>query len=109
MGGKTGTSQVRNKVVRNSDVPWEERDHALFVCFAPFDNPRIAVSVIVEHGGGGSKAAAPIARDIVLQALFGKLPDLSAYPKGVRGRIKREQKSLPLRDPKTFKRPSDQA
>ncbi|PIE16394.1 MAG: penicillin-binding protein 2 [Rhodobacterales bacterium] len=109
LAGKTGTSQVGNKVVRNSDVAWEKRDHALFVCFAPYDNPRIAVSVIVEHGGGGSTAAAPIARDIVLQALYGKLPPLSAYPKADRARIKREQKALKLRDPSAATGKSDQA
>ncbi len=84
MAGKTGTSQVRNitaaerargGVTRNEDLPWERRDHALFVCYAPADNPRIAVSVVVEHGGGGgSTAAAPIARDILLQAHFDALP-----------------------------------
>ena len=68
MAGKTGTSQVRSKIVRNEDVPWEERDHALFVGFAPYKNPRFAVAVVVEHGGGGSKAAAPVARDILLKA-----------------------------------------
>ncbi|MEM7056934.1 MAG: penicillin-binding protein 2 [Pseudomonadota bacterium] len=68
IAGKTGTSQVRNKVVKNEDVPWEERDHALFVGYAPADNPRYAVAVVVEHGGSGSKAAAPIARDILLKA-----------------------------------------
>jgi penicillin-binding protein 2 len=97
MAGKTGTSQVGNTVVRNADVPWEKRDHALFTAFAPFDNPRIAVSVIIEHGGGGSKAAAPVARDIVLQALFDGLPPLSAYPKGDRNRIEKEQKALKVR------------
>ena len=109
MAGKTGTSQVGNKVVRNSDVAWEKRDHALFVCFAPFDNPRYAVSVIVEHGGGGSKAAAPIGRDIMLQALYGKLPPLSAYPSSDRGRIRREQKALKLFDPNADIDESDQA
>ena len=74
MAGKSGTSQVLNRVVRNEDVPWEERDHALFVAYAPFEAPRIAVSVVVEHGGGGSAAAAPIARDVVLQALYGGTP-----------------------------------
>jgi penicillin-binding protein 2 len=76
MAGKTGTSQVRNitaaerarGVFRNEDLPWERRDHALFVGFAPAEAPRFAVSVVVEHGGGGSKAAAPIARDILLAA-----------------------------------------
>ena len=75
MGGKTGTVQVRritkaereHGVIKNEDLPWKERDHALFVGFAPVDNPRYAVSVIVEHGGSGSKAAAPIARDILLE------------------------------------------
>jgi len=88
MAGKTGTSQVRritkkeraSGVIRNKDLPWNRRDHALFVAFAPFDNPKYAIAVIVEHGGGGSKAAAPIARDIMLAALekddtgYGKLP-----------------------------------
>jgi len=109
MAGKTGTSQVGNKVVRNSDVEWEKRDHALFVSFAPYDNPRIAVSVIVEHGGGGSKVAAPIARDIVLQALYGGLPPLSAYPKTDRWRIQKEQRALELRDPNASRDESDQA
>lgn len=67
MAGKTGTSQVRNitaaerarGVVRNEDLPWNRRDHALFVNFAPYEAPRIAVSVVVEHGGGGSSAARP--------------------------------------------------
>lgn len=109
MAGKTGTSQVGNKVVRNSDVEWEKRDHALFVSFAPYNNPRIAVSVIVEHGGGGSKAAAPIGRDIVLQALYGGLPPLTAYPKADRWRIQKEQRALKLRDPDATRTKSDQA
>ena len=96
MAGKTGTSQVRSVVVRNEDVPWEERDHALFVAFAPFDRPKYAVSVVVEHGGGGSRAAAPVARDIMLQALYGELPPLEAYPKKQRWEIEERQKNLPL-------------
>jgi len=76
MGGKTGTVQVRRiskaerekGVLKNEELPWKERDHALFVGYAPYDNPRYAVSVVVEHGGGGSKTAAPIARDILLEA-----------------------------------------
>ena len=102
MAGKTGTSQVRNisaaerarGVTRNKDLPWERRDHALFVNFAPFDNPEIAVSVVVEHGGGGSTAAAPIARDVTLQALYGEDPPLSAYPNKDRGRVRAQQKRL---------------
>lgn len=102
IAGKTGTSQVRNitaaerasGVIRNEDLPWERRDHALFVNYAPADNPRIAVSVIVEHGGGGSRAAAPIARDITLQALYGGPPPLEAYPPKDRPRIEAQQERL---------------
>jgi penicillin-binding protein 2 len=102
MAGKTGTSQVRNitaaerrsGVIRNEDLPWERRDHALFVSFAPMDRPKFAVSVVVEHGGGGSKAAAPIARDLMLQALYGETPPLTAYPESDRARIKAQQERL---------------
>ena len=94
MAGKTGTSQVNSRVVKNDEVPWEERDHALFVCYAPYDKPRYAMSVLVEHGGGGSTAAAPIARDVMLQTLVGGEPPLSAYPRGARGRIKTQQERL---------------
>lgn len=74
MGGKTGTVQVRRitKAERDQglkkfkDIPWKERDHALFVGYAPLAAPRYAVSVVVEHGGGGASVAAPIARDILL-------------------------------------------
>ena len=73
MAGKTGTSQVRRiskteraaGVVRNEDLPWERRDHALFVAYAPVEQPRFAISVVIDHGGGGSTAAAPVARDIM--------------------------------------------
>ena len=89
MAGKTGTSQVRNitaaerarGVFRNEDLPWERRDHALFVGFAPYDNPRFAVAVVVEHGGGGSKAAAPIAKDVLVKAREVTQPG-SAVPSG---------------------------
>jgi penicillin-binding protein 2 len=94
MAGKTGTSQVRSAVVDNNAVPWEQRDHALFVNFAPFEAPKIAVSVVVEHGGGGSTAAAPVARDITLQALYGEDPPLAAYPAKDRGRIRSQQEEL---------------
>ncbi|MDJ0629360.1 MAG: penicillin-binding protein 2 [Rhodobacter sp.] len=110
LAGKTGTSQVRNitaaerarGVTRNEDLPWERRDHALFVSYAPHDAPRLACSVVVEHGGGGSLAAAPIARDIVLQALYGGKPPLSAYPSSQRGTIRTRQERLILRDPSDF-------
>ena len=94
MAGKTGTAQVSNRVVDNDTAPWVERDHALFVAFAPYDNPRIAVSVVVEHGGGGSRTAAPIARDVVLQALYGEDPPLDAYPVKDRPMIAEQQERL---------------
>ncbi|PJI92894.1 peptidoglycan glycosyltransferase [Yoonia maricola] len=107
MAGKTGTSQVRRitpeeraaGVTSNEDLPWERRDHALFVGYAPFDNPRYAVSVIVEHGGGGSRAAAPIARDIILQAQYGGPPPLEAYPTSVRDQIAEQQRRIEARVP----------
>jgi penicillin-binding protein 2 len=75
MAGKTGTAQVRRitlaerlaGVKKNEDLPWEKRDHALFVCFAPMHAPQYALAVVVEHGGGGSKVAGPIAHDIMLE------------------------------------------
>jgi len=69
-------------------------DHALFVDYAPLDNPRFAVAVIVEHGGGGSTAAAPIARDITLQALYDGNPPLDAYPSADRARIAEQQRKI---------------
>jgi penicillin-binding protein 2 len=79
MGGKTGSSQVRRMTSaerslsyaqRNKmEIPWIERDHALFVCFAPFHDPAYAISVIVEHGMHGATAAAPIARDVMKRVL----------------------------------------
>lgn len=77
MAGKTGTAQVKRisklerdtRVLKNEERPWKERDHALFVAYAPFERPRYAVAVVVEHGGGGSHVAAPIARDVMKEAL----------------------------------------
>ena len=76
MAGKTGSVQVRRiserehraGVVKNEDRPWEERDHALFVAYAPLERPRYGVAVVVEHGGSGGGVAAPIARDILREA-----------------------------------------
>ncbi|MEL7104996.1 MAG: penicillin-binding protein 2 [Pseudomonadota bacterium] len=107
MAGKTGTSQVRNisaaeraaGVFRNEDLPWNRRDHGLFVAYAPFDKPKYAVSVVVEHGGGGSSAAAPPARDILLYALYGGLPPLEAYPSDQRERIRTMHEEMVLRAP----------
>jgi len=69
--GKTGTSQVKRitKAAREldlntSEIPYNERDHALFIAFGPYKNPRYALSVVVEHGGSGSSTAAPIAKKL---------------------------------------------
>ena len=75
MGGKTGTSQVRRITVlerergvkKNADRPWKDRDHALFVGFAPVDRPRYAIAIVVEHGGAGARKAALMARDILTE------------------------------------------
>ncbi|MEP0730807.1 MAG: penicillin-binding protein 2, partial [Parasphingorhabdus sp.] len=66
MAGKTGTAQVVNLDFGRGgkDVAWKYRDHGLFVCFAPLDNPRYAASVVIEHGGG-SGSAYPVARDVL--------------------------------------------
>lgn len=67
MGGKTGTAQVRRIMDRNRGQggEWKYRDHGLFICFAPVDNPRYAASVVIEHGMGGARAAAPVAKDVL--------------------------------------------
>ena len=77
LAGKTGTVQVKRitkeqreaGIIDNIDRPWKERDHALFVAYAPRKNPRYAAVVVVEHGGSGSSMAAPIARDILAQTI----------------------------------------
>jgi penicillin-binding protein 2 len=93
LAGKTGTAQVVSRITSAAD-PWEERDHALFVDFAPYENPTIAVSIVVEHGVGGSSTAAPIGRDVTLQALYGGDPPLEAYPAKDRPRIKAQQERI---------------
>jgi penicillin-binding protein 2 len=88
MAGKTGTAQVRNYDSggsRGKGGTWALRDHGLFVAFAPIDAPRYAIAVIVQHGMGGSTAAAPRAREIMRTALL-KDPEL----------ISRIQKPLPM-------------
>ncbi len=76
MAGKTGSTQVRRvsreqreRGYRSDQLPWEFRPHALFVCYAPYDAPRYAVSVVVEHGNAGAAAAAPLGRDIMVDVL----------------------------------------
>ena len=74
--GKTGTSQIRRITeeerklkLKNKDLPYEKRDHALFTAFAPYKNPRYSISVIIEHGGSGSSGAAPIAKKVLKKVL----------------------------------------
>ncbi len=76
MAGKTGSSQVRRVSreqrehgFKSENLPWEFRPHALFVAFAPYDAPRYAVAVVVEHGNAGAAMAAPIVRDIMVDVL----------------------------------------
>ena len=74
--GKTGSSQIkrfteaqRAAEVKQESLPYKDRDHALFVAFAPYNNPQYAISVLVEHGGSGGKAAAPIAKKVIKKVL----------------------------------------
>ena len=74
--GKTGTSQTRSITeeerelkLKQKDLPYKRRDHALFTAFAPYKNPRYAFSIIIEHGGTGSSAAAPIAKKMIKKVL----------------------------------------
>jgi penicillin-binding protein 2 len=102
MAGKTGTAQVRvitmaeraAGVTANEQLPWRRRDHALFVCYAPYDKPKYAVAQIIEHGGGGSAVAAPVARDILLYALCGGLAPLEAYPAEQRKGIEEQRAAM---------------
>jgi penicillin-binding protein 2 len=76
MAGKTGSAQVirvgraaRERGFNSMNLPWALRPHALFIGFAPYDAPRYAVSVVVEHGNAGADVAGPVARDIMTSAL----------------------------------------
>ncbi|MBS0560436.1 MAG: penicillin-binding protein 2 [Proteobacteria bacterium] len=99
LAGKTGSAQVRrvSRELResgkfdSSKLPWEFRPHALFVAFAPYDAPRYALSVVVEHGNAGAGAAAPIARDIMADVLTrdpanrAEPPGAKVADRGIRG------------------------
>ena len=74
--GKTGTSQIRSITaeerrlkIKQKDLPYKRRDHALFIAFAPYKNPKYAISIVIEHGGTGSSSAAPIAKKLVKKVL----------------------------------------
>lgn len=88
MAGKTGTSQVRRitkaerlagKKIKDENKPWHERDHAVFVGYAPVNAPRFAAATVIEHGGAGSQAAAPLIRDVL------RLAQLRNPPGGMPG------------------------
>jgi len=95
MAGKSGTSQVRyisqaerdTHVFKNNELEWRRRDHALFVGYAPIHAPQYAVSVVVEHGGSGSRIAAPIARDLLQMAMSRRaaMADVSSAPDALTG------------------------
>jgi len=80
VAGKTGTSQVVKLRDSKSGIPYQYRDHALFVAFAPFDSPEIAVAVVVEHGEHGGGAAATIAGRILRTYFDGKKPPRKESP-----------------------------
>lgn len=91
MAGKTGSAQVRNvpRALRESghfnsmNLPWQYRPHALFICFAPYDNPRYAVSVVVEHGNAGATEAAPLAAQIMTDTLIRDPASRTSLSRGV--------------------------
>ncbi len=77
LAGKTGSTQVRRVSrearehgFKSENLPWEFRPHALFVCYAPYDAPRYSVAIVVEHGNAGAAAAAPLAREIMIDTLL---------------------------------------
>jgi penicillin-binding protein 2 len=78
VGGKTGTAQViamkQNEKYEEAKVAERHRDHSLFIAFAPLESPRIALAVIVENGGFGARAAAPLARTVLDYFMLGKVP-----------------------------------
>jgi penicillin-binding protein 2 len=74
--GKTGSSQIkrftpaqREAEVKQKDIIYKDRDHALYIAFAPVSDPQYAISVVVEHGGSGSSTAAPIAKQVIKKVL----------------------------------------
>lgn len=113
MGGKTGTSQVRRITkeqrrlgIKNEDLPWEQRHHALFVGYAPLANPRYVCSVVVEHGVGGSKAAAPLAKLLLEKTQHRDPARTIMRPENIENAdILRE---WPPRKPSGFKTPFDE-
>jgi penicillin-binding protein 2 len=81
IAGKTGTAQVvrlaQYKHLKEEDIPYHFRDHAWFTCFAPVEDPEIAVTVLVEHGLHGGSGAGPIARAVLNEYFSGRLNQAS--------------------------------
>lgn len=102
--GKTGTAQVigmkQNEKYDARRIAERFRDHSLYMAFAPLDNPRIALALIVENGGFGAQAAAPIARKVFDYVLLGKLPKDTAEPFPVRPELdESEMRDVPEPEP----------
>lgn len=99
LAGKTGTAQVRNvsRALRESgkfnsaSLPWKYRPHALFICFAPYDNPQYAMSIVVEHGNAAASVAAPLARDMMISTLKRDPANKKRSPE--------QDKAIPLNNP----------
>lgn len=96
MAGKTGTAQVRSMsskelFSRCEDMPYKDRHHGIFVGYAPYDNPKIAVAAVVEHGCHGSSAAAPVVRDVITTYMKKYMPEDYAKNSERQRRIYREQ------------------
>lgn len=105
LAGKTGTSQViglRGQEYDETRIDERHRDHALFVAFAPADDPKIALAILVENGGSGSATAAPIARKVIDFYLYGTLPKPRA-PVPARPRVPEETELAP--EPQTLRAP----
>ena len=87
IGGKTGTAQVvrlaQYKGLKEENIPYEYRDHAWFTCYAPAENPEIAVTVLVEHGLHGGSGAGPIARAVLDQYFTSKMDPVARTDKTV--------------------------
>jgi penicillin-binding protein 2 len=97
VGGKTGTAQViaikQNEKYEESKVAERHRDHSLFIAFAPVDRPRIALAIVVENGGFGARAAAPLARTVLDYFMLGKTPPGMEQPTPEDETIDEEQES----------------
>ncbi len=96
MAGKTGTAQVRSMsskelFARCEDMPYKDRHHGIFVGYAPFDNPKVAVAVVVEHGCHGSSAAAPVVRDVITTYMKKYMPDVHKKNSERQRRVYRRQ------------------